>query len=216
MRGAGRVVALVAYVAGAGCATWGSYLDPEPTRVGETEASVAVEVAHLKRGSGSVVLPNVLLGFRHGVGEGVDLGGRVSALGVEGNMRIALGRGSRFLSAFVPALSLGWTPVSNDDEGTLRLVAGAGLTGGWRLSSTWMLLAGVRPALAVTGANIVVRGRFESVRASFLAGGLLGARVRFTPGLALVFEVGVDPAYDFEASTWVRPALHAGAALRFD
>lgn len=211
-----RVLPVVALVAGAGCATWGSYLDPEPTPYDRTEASIGAEAMYIERGSGSVVLPNLTLGFRHGVAEGVDLGARVSALGLEGNMRIALLSGGLVRVSLVPVSSLGWTPISNDDEGTLRLVTGLGMTAGVRLSPAWMLLAGVRPALLVTGANIVIRGRFESVRASFLAGGQLGARVRFTEHVALVVEIGADPVYEFATSSWARPTLHAGGALRFD
>lgn len=198
-----------------GCAGWGSYLDPQPTPAGRSEVSVQLEGAATRRGTGYFVLPNVALGFRRGLGDGWDLGGRVSALGLAGDMRIALRRAGSFVVSLVPQAGVSWVPLTNDDEGTVRVDVRAGAVAAWRMSQTFSLLFGVRPALLVTGPNIVFRGRFDAVRSFFLLGGQVGLRARLTETLALVVEVGADPQFDLGSGEWRRPPLHGGAALWF-
>jgi hypothetical protein len=199
-----------------GCATYGSHLSATPVAPGATELSVSADALILDRGFGPQIVPNPEAGWRIGVGEDLDVGGRLNLGGVEANARWRLLDGGTFDLTLVPGLGLGFVPVTNADTGLFNLNALGALLLGVDLKRDWQLVLGTRGVAQCTFPLTTFRGDTDAAKLFYLAGGTLGLRLPLGKTTRLFPDLNILVPYDSERGEWYFPNIQAGVALTFE
>jgi hypothetical protein len=151
-----------------------------------------------------------------GLGQDVDVGGRLNLAGVEANARCrVLDRGA-FDLAVVPGLGFGFVPVTNADTGLFNLSALGSLLLGVDLKPGWQLVMGARGIAQGTFPMTTFRGDIDAAKLLYLAGGTLGLRLPLGKATWLFPDVNILVPYDSERSGWYFPNIQAGVGLAFE
>lgn len=188
----------------AGCGTFSNHLTPRPTRPGEIDLAVALDVVGGPRGLGNqAILPNPEIRLRGGLAEGFDLGAKINFLGGELSSRIALVEGTFDLSV-VPAVGVLFSTFTSEETESIVLSGKLGVLGGLHLGDVVTLVAG--PAF------IVHRGGDGDVL--LYPGGTLGVNIQIVRLLALFPEVNVYRPFHLDLERWRKPIVQGGLALR--
>jgi hypothetical protein len=199
-----------------GCATYGSHLSSTPVAPGASELSLSADALILDRGFGPQIVPNLEAGWRIGLGEDVDVGGRLNLAGMEANARFrVLDRGA-FELALVPGLGFGFVPVTNADTGLFNLSALSALLLGVDLKRDWQLVIGPRGMAQCAFPLTTFRGDLDAAKLLYLAGGTLGLRFPLGKKTWIFPDVNVLVPYDSQRNEWQFPNIQAGVALAFE
>jgi hypothetical protein len=198
------------------CSSYGLHLTPAPLPPGSQQLGVSFDALLIDRGFGPQLVPNPELAWRRGVGNGVDLGGRVNAGGVEANLRWRLLQHGAFTLAAVPGMSFGFVPVTNADTGLFNASALASLLGGLELAKRWQLVFGARGAATYAFPFTAFQGEAAGAKMIYLAGGVLGLRCPVGKSTFLLPDVNVLVPYDSELHEWFFPNIQGGVSLEWE
>jgi hypothetical protein len=199
----------------ASCVSYGSHLTAAALSQKQRELSLNADVLVIDRGLGPQVLPNPELGYRMGVQEGFDVGGRVNAGSAEVNARWQLARGSLDV-ALVPGVGFGFVPATNADSGLFNAHALGSLLVSQHPAPRWDIVAGLRGALTYAFPLTAFRGDAAGDNLYWLAGGVLGLRFPLGKTTLLFPEVNLLMPYDTSRELWSLPTLQGGVALVFE
>ena len=204
-------------LAAPGCVSYGSHLSATPTKPGQTEYSVNVDVLLIDRGFGRQVLPNPEASIRWGLAREVDLGLRVNALGAEASSRIGLLQLGRYRLTSVPLLGGGFVPATNQDTGLATTTAGVVLLNGIRVSpsSSTEVIVGLRGQVRLDLNAVAVQEDFSAASWSFVPGGSLGVRFPVGSRAFLFPEIVLLAPRDLESARWQPLALQGGLGVQW-
>jgi hypothetical protein len=199
-----------------GCASYGSHLSATPLAPGKSELTLSADALILDRGFGPQIVPNPEAGWRIGLGDDVDVGGRLNLAGIEANARFRVFDRGAFDLALVPGLGFGFVPVTNADTGLFNLSALGSLLLGVELKPGWQLVMGGRGMAQGTFPATTFRGDIDAAKLLYLAGGTLGLRLPLGKTTWLFPDVNILVPYDSERNGWYFPNIQAGIGLAFE
>jgi hypothetical protein len=200
-----------------GCASYSNRLGAAPLHPGAGELGLALDALVVERGRDYIVLPQPELTYRRGIRDGMDVGGKVHLIGVEGGVRLGLVDRGRFAVGGAAGLALGFEPITNNTTDLVyaralpRLVAELRPAGEGRWP-TWIATAA--PSLTFTGPLTMFAGIAGAARFIVRPGAALAARWPLPSGRALWLEVTAQPAYAI-GDGWLRASYQGGAAITF-
>jgi hypothetical protein len=198
-----------------GCVTYGSHLTARSLAAGSRELSLNADALVIDRGLGPQLLPNPELGYRLGVGQSIDVGGRLNAGSLELNARWQLLSGKAAL-ALVPALGFGFVPVTNRDTGLFNLHALGSALGSFRLRERWDLVVGARGGMTYAFPLTAWRGDASGDSVTLLAGGAIGLRFPLGKRSYLFPDLNLLFPYETQRDEWSFPTFQGGVALAFE
>jgi hypothetical protein len=198
-----------------GCVSYGSHLTAQSLAPAQRELSLNADALLIDRGVGPQVLPNPELGYRIGLTQRIDLGGRVNAGGLELNARWQLLSGKAAL-ALVPAVGFGFVPVTNRDTGLFNLHTLGSALGSLRIRERWDLVLGLRSGMTYAFPLTAFRGDASGDSVTLLAGGVCGVRFPVGKATYLFPELNLLVPYETGRSEWLFPTLQGGVALAFE
>jgi hypothetical protein len=205
----------MAYCGLCSCASYGSHLSASPLPPGGRQLSVNADLLVIDRGLGPQVLPNPELGYRFGLGESVDIGGRLNAGSFEINTRVRVLRGVLDL-AVIPGVGFGFVPVTNADTGLFNAHGLASLVGSWHPVQSWDVVFGARAGLTYAFPLTAFRGVTAGDDVFYLIGGVLGIRFPIGKRTWLFPDLNLLYPYDTGRKAWNAPTLQGGVAFVFD
>jgi len=211
--GCREVFALVSALSG--CASYGSHLAASTLPPGDRELSLNADALVIDRGLGPQLLPNPELGYRFGVANHLDLGGRLNAGSLELNARWRFVQSPVADLALVPALGFGFVPATNEDTGTFNAhVLGSALAG-LHLSERSQLVLGPRGGFTYAFPLTAFGGDTTGDNLYYQLGGVLGVRFPIAKSAFLFPELNALWPYDTRREEWHFPTLQGGVALQF-
>lgn len=200
-----------------GCVSYGQHLSATPLPIGERELSLNADVLVLDRGLGPQVLPNPEIGYRVGAARQLDFGARVNAGGIELNGRWRLLDAPFVDLALVPAVGLGFVPVTNQDTGLFNAHLLGALLASVPLSRRTILVPGVRGGATYAFPLTAFRGDAdpESTYWFHLVGFTLGVELALSKSTRLMPDLNVLFPYHSGRDEWLFPTIQSGVALKF-
>lgn len=214
--GTSRALALIATHAALGCASYGAHLTATPVPEGEHEWMVAADAVLLDRGFGPQVLPNPEVGLRFGLGQDIDVGGRLNSGGLELNSVMRVVDTGTLDLALVPGVAVAFVPATNPDTGVMQASALGSLLLGLHLSPRVELVFGARAVAAYAFPLTALRGDASSSKMIYSPGASSGVRVRLSRTLSLMPEVNALVPYDSARRAWSFPSVQAGISLHIE
>lgn len=181
----------VAMFALSGCASYASHMTPKTTPPGEWALSADVDLLVLDRGFGPQVLPNASLLVRRGLSKNLDIGGRISAIGLSLSTRYRFVSSGVFEMAAVLGIGFGFVPVTNRDTGLFNASVRLSLVSGWNLPGDWTLVLSAHAHTEFRLTMIAFAGELRGSTAAEVPGVTAGVRIPIREGWALFPEVGV-------------------------
>lgn len=197
------------------CASYGSHLSATPLPSGARELSLNADALVIDRGLGAQVLPAPELGYRVGLSNDLDVGGRVNAGGFELNLRARVLRGVLDLAA-IPGVGFGFVPVTNAETGLFNAHALTSLVASFHPAPRWDLVLGARGGLTYAFPLTAFRGVTDGDDVFYLLGGVLGVRFPLGERSYLFPDFNLLFPYDSAAGSWTFPTLQGGVAFVFD
>jgi hypothetical protein len=209
-----RLCLLAAATSLGACTSHGLHLTATPLAKGTWQAGAVISAIVQDRGLGPELLPNPELTLRWGLGENMDLGGRVNVASLAFDARYRMWRAGALSMAVVPETGFGLNTSTNDDVGPLAAVVGFGLLTDLRLGPVATAVLGVRFRSQLEFSNIAFLGRWQG-KWVLMPGGTLGVRFEVASGLFLFPELSLLARYDTLATRWLPPTGQLGVAIEW-